>query len=471
MSAHNTIWGNAYFVLILFLFGSLVFVDDGAQAALIHHYQAENNANDSVGNHDGVEAGGVSYAPSMEGLGQAFNFSGDGGSNIDTNEVTIPESGSRTIAFWMKSAVDQSTSYNGNTLHVPVSQGHGGVGLTFQFGSFGATNLVYCCRTGGEGSVIEGYLSDDLDWHHIAVTYNGNNFENKIYVDSVLTNTHLITGGSPGTDGPSETLWIAPATSNGNTLRLGTDDQYPGRTYNGLLDDVRIYDNELSANEVAALLNITAPIPDISIFWKIHASGDWNDAGNWSGTGAPPVNPNQSAIFGDAITTLQTVFTNADVSVNDVQFVNSATYIVSGGGTIHLTAGTSAALPTSGVTTALGTHQFQAAVQINNDATVEVPSGAAIIFNNALNLMGNTLTKTGPGEMAINNVLTTVGGAVKLLEGSISGHGTLGGDVNNDGGTISPGNGTVIGAVPEPTGLILAIFGLLGILILRIVRR
>jgi len=145
--------------------------------------------------------------------------------------------------------------------------------------------------------------------------------------------------------------------------------------------------------------------------------------------------------------------------------------VVSGGGTIHLTAGNSVDQPASGVTVDQGSHQFQAAVQINNDATVDVASGATLIFNNALNLMGNTLTKTGGGEMAINNVLTTGGGEIQLLQGTITGNGTVGADVNNVGGTISPGSAGVSSSVPEPTGLILAIFGLVGILLLRVVRR
>jgi len=402
----------------------------------------------------------------MTGLGQAFSFSGNGDSNIDTNQGTIPETGSRTIAFWLQSGQDQM-----GALRVPVSQGHTDKGLTFQFGAFGAANLVYCCRTGGEGSVIEDYPSNDLDWHHVAVTYDSTSLENKVYLDGVLTNTHLITGGTPATDGPSEPSWISEATSNGNTLRFGTDDQFPQRTFSGLLDDVRIYDNVLSANEIEDILNIIPTQDDISFFWRSDVSGDWNDNSNWMGIGAPPDNVGESAVFGNAITALQTVFTNTDVAVNDVQFDNLSTYIVSGGGTIHLTAGNSADQPASGVTVDQGSHQFQAAVQINNDATVDVASGATLIFNNALNLMGNTLTKTGGGEMAINNVLTTGGGEIQLLQGTITGNGTVGADVNNVGGTISPGSAGVSSSVPEPTGLILAIFGLVGILLLRVVRR
>ena len=66
--------------------------------------------------------------------------------------------------------------------------------------------------------------------------------------------------------------------------------------------------------------------------------------------------------------------------------------------------------------------------------------------------------------MAIRNDLIAGGGTVDLQEGTITGNGTVGGDVNNHSGTISPGNSlSVTSAVPEPTSLLLLILGSLGI--------
>ena len=87
-----------------------------------------------------------------------------------------------------------------------------------------------------------------------------------------------------------------------------------------------------------------------------------------------------------------------------------------------------------------GSHEFQARVNLLHDATATITSGAMLIMNNALDLGGNRLTKTGAGELAIRNDLITNGGAVDLQQGLVSGNGTIGGDLNNDGGTISPGN-------------------------------
>ena len=48
-----------------------------------------------------------------------------------------------------------------------------------------------------------------------------------------------------------------------------------------------------------------------------------------------------------------------------------------------------------------------------------------------------------------------------MLEGALSGIGDIGGDVNNEGGTISPGGSPNNSAVPEPQTLGLVILGLL----------
>ena len=86
-------------------------------------------------------------------------------------------------------------------------------------------------------------------------------------------------------------------------------------------------------------------------------------------------------------------------------------------------------------------------------------------FNNALNLGGATLTKTGVGEMEINNQLTTAGGSINIQQGTVSGHGTIGGNVNNDRGTISPGiaSAAATSLVPEPGSWTLLLLGLMAL--------
>ena len=98
------------------------------------------------------------------------------------------------------------------------------------------------------------------------------------------------------------------------------------------------------------------------------------------------------------------------------------------------------------------------------DADVQVVGGSRLIFNNSLNLNGNTLTKTGGGDLAIRNDLVSGGGTIDVQGGTVSGNGTVGGNLFN-GGAVSPGNGAgVASVVPEPSGMVLAVFGLVGLL-------
>ena len=110
-----------------------------------------------------------------------------------------------------------------------------------------------------------------------------------------------------------------------------------------------------------------------------------------------------------------------------------------------------------------GNHQFQAIVNLLDNGTANITSDSTLTFNNALNLNGNTLIKTGEGTMEINNTLNTGGGTVNLLQGTLSGGGSVGGDVVIEGGTISPGNQNVQAnsLVPEPATCLLLGVGLL----------
>ena len=187
-----------------------------------------------------------------------------------------------------------------------------------------------------------------------------------------------------------------------------------------------------------------APSLPTSFSWAVDDSGNWGDADNWT-LGGPPDSGGHTAIFGNAIDSPQTVFTNAAVTVNSIQFENAFGYAVAGQGSVNLADDGGGGLPS--VSVAQGEHQFQAIVNLAANTSVDVAGGSTLIFNNALNLAGNNLTKTGTGEMAIRNDLVTGGGTINIQEGTVSGNGTVGGNVNNQGGTISPGNSPGVIAV------------------------
>jgi len=218
-----------------------------------------------------------------------------------------------------------------------------------------------------------------------------------------------------------------------------------------------------------------APVP--TDFTWTAASGDWNESANWTprfpSPSAPPGNPNavqssyHTATFADSIgSDARTVFTDEAVTVNRISFANTmgGSYGIAGRPSINLAASTATPSVPAAIAAGQGSHVFQVPVNLLSDTTVDVGSSATLTFDGALSLGGKTLTKTGTGEMAINNIITTDGGTLLGLEGTISGGGTIGGDLNNIGGTISPSNSSSASAgslVPEPDTLAYAALGLL----------
>jgi len=94
-------------------------------------------------------------------------------------------------------------------------------------------------------------------------------------------------------------------------------------------------------------------------------------------------------------------------------------------------------------------------VKLLANSTVDVSSTSTLTFNNTLDRVGQTLAKTGSGTMSVRNDLTLGGGTIDLQQGTIAGNGTIGADVTNHGGTISPGNSGGTTAVPEPNAWLL----------------
>lgn len=183
--------------------------------------------------------------------------------------------------------------------------------------------------------------------------------------------------------------------------------------------------------------------------WQGNGIGEWNVPGNWNLGQGFPNHPNHTARFADAISRPTTIVTNEPVSVNRIEFDNTSnSYAIGGLGSVNLMANT-APTPFTPTINVQGAHQFQAIVNLHNDTSIDVVSGSKLLFNNILNLMGNTLTKTGGGEIAVRNDLNTDGGTIDVQQGMISGNGTIRGHVNNKGGTLSPGNSDRVKQVTE----------------------
>ena len=248
------------------------------------------------------------------------------------------------------------------------------------------------------------------------------------------------------------------------TLVGGEDDGYENRHENSNMLTIAPGDTiklEVGGSEWNGIdLTITPLNPGVAPpdrTWGVDNSGNWHIDRNWTGGGAPNDN-RKFAIFGDVISQDRVVYTEASVTVQTIQFANPYRYIVAGTGPINLDSGTGA--DTATVDVFLGNHEFQAPVKLLTDTNVTVAAGLKLQFNNLLDLKDNTLNKYGAGEVAVSNDLVSgSGGTLNVQDGLISGNGTIAGNIDNSGGTISPGNSTVVNGVPEPSSMLLFTLG------------
>jgi len=192
-----------------------------------------NGTRDTSGqNNWGAFNGGVK--PTAGIVGQALSFDGvDDYVNIaNESNFDFEKTDSFTMDTWIKF---QSNVASAGTIFGKVT---GGTGY------FAATYLgkVYMQFYDSGGYYSRNSLNQSLNnnqWHHIAFVYNGSGDANgvTVYIDGA------------GNTGTIETSGAVSSILNDNNPRIGergTDSTY----FNGLIDEVRIYNRALSADEV-----------------------------------------------------------------------------------------------------------------------------------------------------------------------------------------------------------------------------
>ena len=152
-------------------------------------------------------------------------------------------------------------------------------------------------------------------WHHVAVTIGGGNV--KTYVDGVLVNTSAVA--------------TVPTYSDGNGLGVGCF-HYSGNIYPyyGDLQDLRIYDDVLSAREIAELakgimvhypLNNGSGVPSLADFESV--------ASKWANEGETSVTDVTDASYGNVLKISSVASKRIYRSVSNVWTTSGGKYTVS----------------------------------------------------------------------------------------------------------------------------------------------
>jgi len=227
---------------------SVLAVNAPAYATLVGSYAFEENSGTVISDASGLGNNGAlvngsasSWTTGHTGLG--LYFSGATGSSATYvnlgNPTDFQLSNALTFTAWVYSENPNSDA--------PILAKEGSGNLSYWFGVFHNQFGVLLDHTGGYGWDLDRRNVGTVpakEWHHLATTWDGSIVH--YYFDGVLL---------------ADSASYSNILFNGNAnLTIGVNSNFNFTAFQGTLDDIHIYNNALTADEIAADMN-AVPIP------------------------------------------------------------------------------------------------------------------------------------------------------------------------------------------------------------------
>jgi hypothetical protein len=225
-----------------------------ARADLVSRWEADGNANDSVGTNNGTLTNGVGFVPGK--FGQAFSFNGVN-TTLSGQSVVVPDSSSLDLTRnWTLSAWVYTTDLTG---HVGGGQGviskvgGGGGNNGYQFGlidsATGSAQAFMQFNAAGEGwpaHAVSGGAVSTNEWTFLATSFDGTTL--KLYVDGLPVNAVDVAGA------PKDVI------NSASNFRIALDDN-GNVPFEGYLDRISVFDNVLTDTEILDLSREVSAVP------------------------------------------------------------------------------------------------------------------------------------------------------------------------------------------------------------------
>lgn len=202
-------------------------------SGLVAWWAGDGNTNDQLGVHNGTAQNGLSFTPGF--VEQSFNFDGFDDHMTVPDNPSLQITGELTITGWIK--IDDPNLNNFMRI----------ISKKLNFGDLEGYEMEYNPQldtltliSSGNNLAQATGVALDTNWHHIAGTIDGANA--KLYVDGVDVTT----------DDNIDTLLA------GNThLSIGQISS-GGAYFDGMIDELQLYNRALSQSEVQDIFNIGA---------------------------------------------------------------------------------------------------------------------------------------------------------------------------------------------------------------------
>jgi hypothetical protein len=202
---------------------------------LVSCWQFDGDANDTVGSNHGTLIGDPTWLDDPN-RGWCLSFDGDGDYVDVGDDSSLTFTEAITVACWIKV---HKFDRNWNAI---VTKGDDWILARTRDDN----RVAFLCLglTGGGWPEVYSDEVDDGNWHHIAGVYDGS--ELYMYQDGDNVNSKTVHGS---------------INSKYSRVLIGENGQAKNRYWNGLIDEVRIYNRALTAEEITAIANPEPPAP------------------------------------------------------------------------------------------------------------------------------------------------------------------------------------------------------------------
>jgi N-acyl-D-amino-acid deacylase len=205
-----------------------------APPGVISWWPADGNADDIVSTNNGVLVNDVTFAPGES--GEAFDITP--GSYVEIPDApNLDPTNAITIEAWIN-RTEEVGPYD------PIVKKAGPTNGSYSL-EFSGNQLCFWVFTGSWQGCCAGAVPFN-QWCHVAGTYDGSTVS--VYINGTLVGA----GGASGQLVPSQ-----------NPINFGRDPSGNGRSYSGLIDEVRIYNRALNQLEIYAIYSGQPPLTNL----------------------------------------------------------------------------------------------------------------------------------------------------------------------------------------------------------------
>jgi hypothetical protein len=218
------------FVAVLVVFGACVAA--ASEPNLIAYWKFDEAsgtvAYDSAGTNHGTLVGDTAWTTGQ--IGGALEFDGDGDRVEISDSATIlgDATSSFSVTGWAKA---DTLGSNGGLDQI---WGRGGKGNYMRLSDNGGPTINLAHKSGGWYVLDSGVIPVVDTWYHCAITYDDSTNQLRIYVDGDEKNNTTVTS----------------FTTNSSNFEISGTSGDASHSLDGVIDDVRIYDRALSAEEI-----------------------------------------------------------------------------------------------------------------------------------------------------------------------------------------------------------------------------